>query len=77
MTTRTMPPFTARQCTVCDKWIPITITADPNYPGDWVEGGEDYDHFEAVHPEVLKADGPNATGFPFCNWNEEAVEVTS
>ena len=76
MTTTTYPPYTARQCTICDKWIGITITVpDRDYPSEWEEGGEDYAHFEDIHPEVLKDEGPNAIGFPYCNWNDEAVTV--
>lgn len=67
------PEYTARQCTVCSKWV---YCADgPFAEGDRTKTLADVNHLNDEHGDVFKREGERVWSFPFMYWNDKAIAV--
>jgi hypothetical protein len=73
----TAKPYTARQCTVCHKWIYVD-----NGPfaedGDRTKTLADAEHYEAEHAtadDYTDANGGRVFGFPYMAYNIKTVQA--
>jgi hypothetical protein len=68
------PPFTARQCPICKQWI--YCANGPFAEDDPTKTLADWYHYDREH-RPAGTGNEAVVGFPFFDWNDEPVEVTS